>query len=106
MSCDSRATGHLRHCRARAPLAHLVERRTFNPVGRVRVPHGAFFAWTSLLAVRTVVALELLLALATSRSLPTPIRLDILCFAKMRMCPDPRRVKTYSTRSRTAIAVC
>jgi hypothetical protein len=26
----------------RAPLAHLVERRTFNPVGRVRVPHGAF----------------------------------------------------------------
>ena len=25
-----------------APLAHLVERRTFNPVGRVRVPHGAF----------------------------------------------------------------
>ena len=27
--------------RPQAPLAHLVERRTFNPVGRVRVPHGA-----------------------------------------------------------------
>ena len=26
----------------RAPLAHLAERRTFNPVGRVRVSHGAF----------------------------------------------------------------
>ena len=26
----------------RAPLAHLVERRAFNPVGRVRVPHGAY----------------------------------------------------------------
>jgi hypothetical protein len=25
----------------RAPLAHRVEPRTFNPVGRVRVPHGA-----------------------------------------------------------------
>jgi hypothetical protein len=31
-------------CLALAPLAHLVERRTFNPVGRVRVPHGAPFA--------------------------------------------------------------
>jgi len=29
-----------------APLAHLVERRTFNPVGRVRVPHGALGAQT------------------------------------------------------------
>src|SRR5450631_1038255 len=28
-------------CRPQAPLAHLVERRTFNPVGRVRVSHGA-----------------------------------------------------------------
>ncbi len=27
--------------RALAPLAHQVEPRTFNPVGRVRVPHGA-----------------------------------------------------------------
>ena len=34
----------LPHCRPLAPLAHLVERRTFNPVGRVRVPHGAFSA--------------------------------------------------------------
>src|ERR1700731_4430749 len=29
-------------CPPQAPLAHLVERRTFNPVGRVRVPHGAY----------------------------------------------------------------
>ena len=37
----ARRRGHLPHCRPQAPLAHLVERRTFNPVGRVRVPHGA-----------------------------------------------------------------
>ena len=33
--------GYVPDCLAQAPLAHLVERRTFNPVGRVRVPHGA-----------------------------------------------------------------
>jgi hypothetical protein len=43
-------------CRPRAPLAHLVERRTFNPVGRVRVPHGAlqYSRRRQLLALRLV----------------------------------------------------
>ncbi len=31
----------VRNCGGPAPLAHRVEPRTFNPVGRVRVPHGA-----------------------------------------------------------------
>src|SRR5271154_6376591 len=40
--CSVDARARLPHCPPQAPLAHLVERRTFNPVGRVRVPHGAF----------------------------------------------------------------